>query len=791
MYLGILKRDLKRKKTMNTILLIFMILSVMFVSSSVNTMLSVMSATDRFLDLSGAKDYFVATIGSKSGENAKNKLKALDCVSSIKSERIFYLNENSVRYKGKTAEISSNGVLNCVDDISIKLFDSDKNELTAVNDGDIYVKNSFLEKNNIPVGAEIKVTSGGYSGKFVIKGTVLDVLFGSEMAGTHRFVISRNDFDKFVQSSQDERFEMYKGTIFNISTDDLSKVENTVSGIDGVAFTGTREVIKLTYIMDMIIAGVFLIVSICLIVISLVLLKFTIGFTISEEYREIGVMKAIGIRNSKIRTLYMIKYIAMAVVGALIGFGCGIPFGNMMEAQSSKNIITGQSSSLFINIICSLIVVLIIAFFCRLSTGKVRKFTPVDAIRSGESGKRYKKKGLLSLSKSPSRPVLFMAVNDILSGFRHFAVMTVTFIVGILMITVILNTISTLQSPKLISWFSMAECDVTLEDKASSEKYNRPDGQKLRREYLEEMEKTLADNDIPAECFAESLFKLSTQNGENKAVSLAFIGSGTTTDQYAYIEGTPPENTDEVALSFITAEKLKVSIGDKVTVKTGGDNEEFIVTALFQCMNNMGEGIRLNEKLEMDFSKVLGYFSYQIKFTDDPTGAELNRRYEKIMELYPDYTFRTAGEYVDYSIGGVAGALRDTKNFIIMIVMIINILVVVLMEKSFLTKERGEIALMKAIGFKNRSLILWQTLRVAIIMAAAVLIAVLFTDPASQLAIGGIFKMMGSKYIIFDTNILEAYIIYPLAVFAVTVLAAMISAAGIRSISSQEVNNIE
>ena len=74
MYFGILKRDLKRKKTMNTILLIFMILSVMFVSSSVNTMLSVMSATDRFLDLSGAEDYFAATIGEKSGEDALKNL---------------------------------------------------------------------------------------------------------------------------------------------------------------------------------------------------------------------------------------------------------------------------------------------------------------------------------------------------------------------------------------------------------------------------------------------------------------------------------------------------------------------------------------------------------------------------------------------------------------------------------------------------------------------------------------------------------------------------------------------
>lgn len=791
MYLGILKRDLKRKKTMNTILLIFMILSVMFVSSSVNTMLSISSATDKFLDLSGANDYFVATIGLKAAEKAEKELNSLGCVTSVKSENIFYLNENSIKYNGKTTDLSSTGLLNSIDDISIRIYDSDKNELTKINEGDIYLKSSFMKKNNIPIGAELQITSGGYTGHFTVKGTFLEVLFGSEMMGTPRFIISRSDFDKFVRNSTDSKYDMFKGQILNIATDDLSKVENTVSTIDGIAFTGTREVIKLTYILDMIISGIFLIVSICLIIISLVLLKFTIGFTINEEYREIGVLKAIGIKNSKIQTLYMIKYLAMAVVGALIGFLCGIPFGNMMISQSSKNIIIDSGNGFLVNMICALAVVVIIVSFCRLSTGKVRKFTPVDAIRNGESGKRYKKKGLLSLSANPSRPVIFMAVNDILSGFRHFAVMTVTFIVGILMITIILNTMTTLQSPRLISWFSMAECDVALEDKASTEKYNRPDGQKLRAEYLEEMERLLAENDIPAECFSESVFKLSVSCDDKNLVSLAFLGSGTTTDQYAYIEGTPPENTDEIAISYITANKLNIGIGDKVKIKTGTDNEEFIVTALLQCMNNMGEGIRLNDKLEMDFSKVLGFFSYQIRFKDNPSASQLSERYDKIKELFPDYKFRTAGEYVDYSIGGVAGALSDTKSFIILIVMMINTLLVVLMEKSFLTKERSEIALLKAIGFKNHSIIFWQTIRIAILMAAAVIIAVLLTEPFSQLAVGGIFKMMGSKYIVFDVNILESYVIYPLAVFAVTVLAAFISSLGVRSISSQEVNNIE
>ena len=453
--------------------------------------------------------------------------------------------------------------------------------------------------------------------------------------------------------------------------------------------------------------------------------------------------------------------------------------------------VASEENGILVNLICSAAVVLIIAFFCRLSTGKVKKFTPVDAIRNGESGKRYKKKGILSLSKSHSRPVFFMAVNDILSGFRHFAVMTVTFIVGILMITIIINTISTVQSPKLLAWFSMADCDAALEDNDAAEKYTRPDGQKLRAEFLEEMEKTLADNDIPADCFSETVFKLSVQKGDKKTVSLAFIGSGTTTDQYAYIEGTPPENADEIALSYLTADKLGVKTGDTVTVRTGGDREEFIVTALFQSMNNMGEGVRFNEKLDIDFSKALGYFSCQIRYKDEPSDAEVDSRSEKIKELYPEYKFRSAGEYLDYSIGGVAGAMSGTKDFIILIVMTINILIVVLMERSFLTKERGEIALMKAMGFKSRTLIAWQTIRIALLMAVASIIAILLTDPLSQLAVGGIFRTMGAKYIVFDTNILEAYIIYPLAVFAVTVLASMISALGVRSISSQEVNNIE
>ena len=73
------------------------------------------------------------------------------------------------------------------------------------------------------------------------------------------------------------------------------------------------------YVMDMVMAGVLLFVSVCLILIAFLILRFTIVFTINEEYHDIGVMKAIGIKSRKIRSLYVIKYLAIALVGALVG----------------------------------------------------------------------------------------------------------------------------------------------------------------------------------------------------------------------------------------------------------------------------------------------------------------------------------------------------------------------------------------------------------------------------------------------------------------------------------------
>ena len=134
--------------------------------------------------------------------------------------------------------------------------------------------------------------------------------------------------------------------------------------------------------MDLIVAFVTLILSVCLMIVSFVVLKFTISFTITEEFREIGVMKAIGIGNLKIRSLYLGKYFLLAVVGSAVGLIASFPFGNMLIKSVSENMVLGNNFGIVPNIAGSGLVVLTILVFAYISTGKVKKATPIDAIRN-------------------------------------------------------------------------------------------------------------------------------------------------------------------------------------------------------------------------------------------------------------------------------------------------------------------------------------------------------------------------------------------------------------------------
>lgn len=789
MYLRILKKDLRRKRALNIILLLFITLASMFVSSSMNNILSVTTGLDNYLEMADAPDYLLITANKSGGVDVDGILNSAVSVERFGREKILYLMPKHICSEKEDVAISGTNVLQSDRDLSMNYFLDDGSILKNVKSGEIYLTTGKAEGQGLAIGDKLTIEIEGVSREFSYAGGVKDAALGSNSVSIQRYIINGEDFEKYFAVEKIERF--YGGELIYIHTPDMDAARTELKElVDHSFLTVDRAMIKFTYVFDMMVAGILLVVSLILIAVAFVVLRFTISFTLSEEFREIGVMKAIGIGNLKIRGLYLTKYAALSVVGALIGLVLSVPFRDMLMSVSTKSIIIGRQNSAFVSIICAALVVGIILLFCFGCTGKVKKMSPIDAIRNGQTGERFRKKSRMSFGvRLPAAP--FLALNDMVSSPRRYGIVAFTFFLCLSLLLMLSGTVSTMKSGTLYHAFGLADYDVVV-SQSGTEEFLTEDGHEKVENYLAAMEQTLADNGMPTKCMQEIMFSFPVAYGENEAVIETYQGTGTTMDMYEYTEGTAPQAAGEIAITRLSADRLKAGIGDTITVKMVDGDRRFIITAFFQSMMNRGEGLRLHEDEEINYIQGAGGFGTQILFTDHPDRGEIARRIKKIDILYPDHNGIQTREEMLSDMMGVTDTLDAVKSMIVVLTVILAVLITVLMERSFIAREQGEIALMKAVGMQNATIYTYHVARFAFVGIAAVLFGEILAVPLTHLCIDPIFRMMGMELSVdYVWNPVETWLVFPLVILATTVISALLTSLYTRKITPIETASIE
>ena len=508
-------------------------------------------------------------------------------------------------------------------------------------------------------------------------------------------------------------------------------------------------------------------------------------------FTEIGVMKAIGIKNTKIRGLYLVKYAALSIIGAVIGLAFSFPFGEMLMNVSAQTIIVQSKNTILVNFICAVVVIAVILMFCYGCTGIVKKMTPIDAIRNGQTGERFRKKSLMNLGKSKLKASPFLAINDIVSSPKRYSIISLTFFLCLSIMLILSATVSTMKSGSLSTTFGWADCDLYLDSKINTE-CMMDDGHEKLEKHLDEMEQTLAKNGIPTKCYQEMMFSLPVSFGEKESNISVYHGTGTTMDMYEYTAGTAPKSTDEIAITRIAANMLKAKIGDTVTIKTIDGDKEYIISAYFQGMNMQGIGIRLHSDEYINYVQAQGTLGTQIMFTDNPDKKEIEKRIEEIQRIFPNYENIETCAQTTADMLGVVDTLDAVKSLMIILTIILAALITVLMERSFIAKEKGEIALMKAIGTRNSKIYTYHALRFAFVGIIVVIMGEILALPLTHLCIDPIFKMMGMELAVdYIVNPIEMYLIFPLVILGTTTISAFLTSLYTRKIKSSDTANIE
>lgn len=788
MFFRILKKDLKRKKTMNIILLLFVVLCSMFAAASVNNIIAVVGGLDYYFEKAELGDYFIIE-RSTGGEDTISKiLKHSENVSGYKTYNVVNASCDDLKTdSGKLMEFSNIALICDINNTKQNFFGMDNEVITDVEKGKVYITGSVPKREGVKIGERFYVELGDTKLPLEVAGFAKDALLGSEMMGNPRLLINSADFETLTA---DETIHTYScGHVYDIDTDNAAALESELNEQNGMLFSGDRDLIKMTYIMNMLVAAIILVVSAGLLIVSFVVLRFTIRFTIAEEFREIGVMKAIGLNNSSIRMLYLVKYLGITLAGAVIGYFGSVPFGNLLLKSVSENMVLGNDNSIMIGIICCIAVVLIIMLFGWGSTGKIKKLSPIDAVRSGQTGERFKKRSIMTLGKSKLGSTGFLALNDVTSEPKQYGILTAVFAICTALVMILAVTANTLDSGSLLYLLSITESDVYMND--STRAMEIIAGAKTIRETEDEIVNILVENDMPGNVYLEAWYKLPV-TAKNGSFQVNFLNCmDTKTTDYDYTDGSAPIKPDEIAVTKQISEKLGAEIGDRVTVNIGGEEREFIITAYFQCFNNLGECARFHEDVSIPDSLMTSSFAYQINFDDHPDKAVIEERIEKLKDIFDNQNiFDTKGFVKDCM--GVGDMIAAVKNLVLMLSLIIIILLAVLMERSFISKERSEIALLKAVGFDSGSVILYHTMRFGITVIIAIVTASALLMPLTKLIIDPIFGMMGAiGNIEYQFNVLEIFGAYPVIIFCVTVLSAALTALYTKAIKSSDTASIE
>lgn len=610
-------------------------------------------------------------------------------------------------------------------------------------------------------------------------------LFSSGNNYSPYLIINSADYDYL---DKDEATHILNYKQLYINTSDVDEIKEFAKSYDRV-FVSTREESKSIYLYDMIGAYIMLIISIVLMITAFTMLRFTIGFTIDEEFREIGVMKAVGIGSGSIRSLYIVKYLAIAVVGTLIGYFCSIPLGDMMMKTVSENMVLGSESGTLIGILSSGLVVIIILLFCYGCTRRVNKLSPIDAVRNGQTGERFRKRSLLHLGHSKLPSTAFLSVNDVLSSPKQFSIMTVVFTLCILLMTIMSNFALTLKSEKILRFFDVPSSEAHIMDTEIMGEVIVD--QSTHKQIIADTEKLLADNGMPGKCTMTIGAQFETSH-EDKTAKINFrVMKGETNDTLSVDKGSAPQKTDEIAVTVSTLDNLGAEIGDRVTAVINDKEYEFIITGTFSTFVNADNAAFLYKDFDLGHLAASNVMGVQIHFDGSPDKARINQNIEKLKSLLETDKVYSTSDFIN-NFTGISDTLNAIKQMMMILTVIVTAFIVVLMERSFISKEKSEIALMKAVGIPNGCIVAQHTLRFVIVSVLACIISLAALMPISNVLMNWICGMVGDiSGIKCDIDPVEIFIICPAILIGVIVIVSFLTALYTKTIKASDTASIE
>lgn len=612
--------------------------------------------------------------------------------------------------------------------------------------GEVFVPVCYRGKYQLSEGDVMEI--GDY--RLVIAGFLRDAQMNSMMASSKRFLVNGEDYERI------RNFEVQEEYLIEFLLEENADINAFAAAYEAEQLSAngpaiTKPLIRMmNALSDGTMIFVIFLVSIVVMLISMLCVRFLCLTQMERERKEAGMLKALGVEGAQIRRIYMAKYIFLSGCGGLIGLGAAFCIKAPMEQQIRELYGVGESGleAAVLAFGAAALAEGAILFSVRRALKKTERMLALEAMFQPQE-----KKG----------------------GGQYLIIGLVTFACTFLLL-VPQNLYNTMSSPDFVTYMGIGSGDIRMdirqtgdirgvtEDIASA---LAQDKQVERYTVLTTKACTayLPSAESEADAFtglpATGLTPENLQKAGLKTVNLAVETGSHGIFPVEYLEGRLPERQGEIALSVMNARELGLSVGDSIGLAEHGVIKNHRVCGIYSDITNGGKTAKAydagGDGPVMWSVLYVSLKDFAEKTEENPAGRQAGYfvkksagdfgEKEKWMEKYramgADVTY--IADYVQDTYGQTLGQLRLAQRAAALISTFVTGAVVWLFIRLLVEKDRYAISLHKALGFTGadmkRSYFVKGMLPVIGGMTAGIFIG----NPLGERICGAVMKSFGAE----------------------------------------------
>lgn len=696
--LFITKSNLKKKKGDIAVLFFLIALAAVLLYTSISVFSGMNSVLDHAYEKANTADYYF--LAKDKVKEIKSILTSQKEVSDYEATDCLFFSDGKYRKKGQKEKNQMSFIIGAAEDTR-KLCTLAGYNGTSIAYDEILLPYSLKDAGGFFEGDDFYFTLGGTEYHFQVGGFVEDPLFATslnisiynvylnenrieDLKKNNKTIESKECVSHKVRLKKGESSTDFENRMSRLLTEKLPELSNSYTlSLNWEAMKGGDGM------MSWISMGIVFVFSMLLIVVALIVIRFSIHNFMERNRKNIGILQAAGYtaKQLNLTTVLEMGIVCLFAVtaGVLLGIaGSGLigKFEGMIMGLSWNRGLDGNGMILTALII--FVTVLGTAWMCGRS---YRKMPVLASLRGGIHTHNFKKNYFAFETSRLPKNLILAGKNLLCEKGKSISIFCI----------VALLAFSSAIGFGFYENFAMST-DLLLKISGSEAGNICISGKGLEKVGQQMEEWKEVDKVLYYGC---SNVRLESKNGDTEVMSDIWKDTELVENEMV-VKGRLPKHENEIMLTTAVAKTLKADVGDTIYVTGKGKRLTYIISGIDQKMNNMGLKAMMSEKGGIRLNGSNQILSLYVYTKDGITYKKISK---KVLKEFPDVSTIDSEKQIEEATAGVSSSMVAICVIFVLITIFVVTMVEILLIRSKIIKEQKNLGLSKALGFTTGQLI--------------------------------------------------------------------------------------